>query len=257
MKPGNVHIFADGHGMVVQDFIKSAEASALPISKPEYSVGQRIYHAVEATLAQTSCNTNLGIVLLCAPIIQSYLDNSQIFTLESLKQTLADLTSEDAVWTYRAIKLASPAGLGQVQQHDVNEVPHVTLLQAMQSAALRDNIAKQYAHGYEDVVLHGVQHYEHISKHWEREAWVITAVYLRFLSRMTDSHILRKWGESTALAVQQEAAAIEEVFVHLENPKHYMPQLLAFDQSLKARGINPGTSADLTVATILLTSLLK
>jgi triphosphoribosyl-dephospho-CoA synthase len=31
--------------------------------------------------------------------------------------------------------------------------------------------------------------------------------------------------------------------------------LLAFDRSLKARGLNPGTSADLTVATLFAASL--
>ncbi|MEY4929079.1 MAG: hypothetical protein RL279_818, partial [Pseudomonadota bacterium] len=27
IKPGNVHVFADGHGMTVHDFIKSADAT--------------------------------------------------------------------------------------------------------------------------------------------------------------------------------------------------------------------------------------
>ncbi len=33
------------------------------------------------------------------------------------------------------------------------------------------------------------------------------------------------------------------------------PDLLAFDRSLKARGLNPGTSADLTVTTLFAASL--
>ena len=37
LKPGNVHLFADGHGMLVQDFIKSAEVSA-PFFSPHTGV---------------------------------------------------------------------------------------------------------------------------------------------------------------------------------------------------------------------------
>ncbi len=35
-----------------------------------------------------------------------------------------------------------------------------------------------------------------------------------------------------------------------EDPQALTPKLLAFDRSLKERGLNPGTSADLTVATL-------
>jgi triphosphoribosyl-dephospho-CoA synthase len=71
IKPGNVHMFADGHGMVVQDFIQSANVSAPVISKSGLTVGQRILNATQATWSEVGCNTNLGIVLLTAPMIQA------------------------------------------------------------------------------------------------------------------------------------------------------------------------------------------
>ena len=49
LKPGNVHIFADGHGMVVKDFILSAEASAPVMAQLDIGVGQRIKSAMRAT----------------------------------------------------------------------------------------------------------------------------------------------------------------------------------------------------------------
>lgn len=67
-KPGNVHIFADGHGMTVPDFLRSAEAAAPALSNPSLLVGARILAAVEATFAAAGMNTNLGIILLCAPL---------------------------------------------------------------------------------------------------------------------------------------------------------------------------------------------
>ena len=69
LKPGNVHIFADGHGMTIHDFIKSAEAVASVIALPDLTLGQRILLSVEATQKTVACNTNLGIILLCAPLV--------------------------------------------------------------------------------------------------------------------------------------------------------------------------------------------
>ena len=46
LKPGNVHMFADGHGMTIQDFFKSADATAWLIAQDHIGVGQRIYLAV-------------------------------------------------------------------------------------------------------------------------------------------------------------------------------------------------------------------
>ena len=67
-KPGNVHVFAEGHGMTVRDFLRSAEAAAPALCKPSTPVGARILTAVEATFAAVGMNTNLGIILLCAPL---------------------------------------------------------------------------------------------------------------------------------------------------------------------------------------------
>src|SRR5579871_2116855 len=41
-KPGNVHRFAPGHRMEVDDFIRSAEASAAPIAAKGARVGARV-----------------------------------------------------------------------------------------------------------------------------------------------------------------------------------------------------------------------
>ncbi|MFM8392206.1 MAG: triphosphoribosyl-dephospho-CoA synthase, partial [Methylophilaceae bacterium] len=45
LKPGNVHAMADGHGMTVEQFVKSAELSAPHIGDEKLSVGQRILQA--------------------------------------------------------------------------------------------------------------------------------------------------------------------------------------------------------------------
>ena len=255
LKPGNVHIFADGHGMVVQDFIKSADTSTQFIAASELSVGERILSAVKATWDVVGCNTNLGIVLLTAPMVQAAY-SSDGFSQKSLQDVLNGLIVDDAIGGYQAISIATPAGLGEVKEHDVHQTPRVTLLQAMQAAAERDLIAQQYANGYEDIFNLGVKTYQQYLAKWERPAWAVTATYLAFLAEFEDSHIARKYGKEIAQAVQQEAKKHFHDFASQKNPKLYQAILLAWDADLKKRGINPGTSADLTVASLLCNDLL-
>lgn len=252
MKPGNVHIFADGHGMVVNDFILSAEASALWIARPEFSLGERIYYAVDATWKAVGCNTNLGIILLCAPIIHAVLHSRQASLQARLAEVLSKTTQQDAQWAFKAIRLARPAGLGESEQHDVNHDANCTLLEAMQAAANQDSIAQQYSQDFEDIFTLGLAHYQTQLTRWQRPAWATTAMYLQWLATFQDSHVLRKHGMETAVYLQHEASAHALAFNALDNPKLYLPQLMQFDQQLKAQQVNPGTSADLTVATLLI-----
>jgi len=147
MKPGNVHVFADGHGMLVQDFIKSAEVSATAITQPDLSLGERIYQTVTATWEAVACNTNLGIILLCAPIIQCRLQDAEQDVWTQLPDMLKATTVEDAKWLFKAILCASPAGLGRSEVHDVHNQAQANLLTVMEASADRDLIAQQYSNG--------------------------------------------------------------------------------------------------------------
>ncbi len=249
IKPGNVHVFADGHGMVIADFAASAKAAAEVIALPELSVGQRIKRAVEATWAAVDCNTNLGIVLLAAPLIDAAVKE------KPLVDVLAGLTQGDAAEAFAAIAKANPAGLGDSALYDVKTSPQGTLLQAMCEAAPRDKIAYQYANDYADVLEFGVPLYRQALSRWQNSAWATTAVYLAFLAQFPDSHVVRKYGLSVAEDVQKQAVAHRAALLCRDNPKTYLGELLRFDQALKNQHINPGTSADLTVATLLVESL--
>lgn len=250
IKPGNVHIFSDGHGMVVEDFVKSADAASRVIAQPGLTVGERIYAAVENTWDAVGCNTNLGILLLCAPMAHAALEQGGGRFREQLAVVLAQLSVADAEATFRAIAKASPAGLGNSVHYDVHEQASVSLLHAMREAQDRDRIAWQYAHEFSDILDFGLSRYRDLFARWERPAWATTGVYLGFLARQPDTHIVRKHGEALARMVKDQAAIHELETIGLENPKLYQRNLLDFDANLKARGLNPGTSADLTVATL-------
>ena len=150
LKPGNVHRFADGHRMTVADFEASAQAAAPALVVPGAPVGARILAAVEATRAAVGTNTNLGIVLLCAPLAAAAEAPGPL--RERLKVVLATLTVADADAAFRAIRLAAPAGLGAVPGHDVADAATIDLRAAMTVAAPRDRIAHQYVTGFADVI---------------------------------------------------------------------------------------------------------
>lgn len=251
LKPGNVHIFADGHGMTVQDFLISAEVAAQEIAKPEISLGQRVFLSVEATHQAVNCNTNLGVILLCAPLIQACQIEGNANLIAKLRHVLANTSQQDAEYVFKAIALANPAGLGVSERYDVLQAVECNLLEAMQFAAQKDMVAQQYANNFANI-FDGLACYQQALSLWQRPAWAATAVHLFYMSDFLDSHIVRKYGDTIANLVKNEAKAHKDAFLKSYNPKNYQTQLMSFDAELKKRGLNPGTSADLTVATLLL-----
>lgn len=243
LKPGNVHVFAAGHGMETAQFEAAAAAAAPAVADPTLRVGARVLAAVEASLAVAGCNTNLGIILLCAPLAVAAESGGPL--REHLTVVLDGLDLSDAAATFRAIAAASPGGLGASAEADVRAPASVTLKEAMALAADRDAIARQYVTGYADLFALGVPALA--GEPLERRR--IEDAYLAFLATLPDSHIARKFGLEQAEAVRMEAAALRGRLTGL-SPADRHDALLAFDAALKARGLNPGTSADLTVASI-------
>jgi triphosphoribosyl-dephospho-CoA synthase len=246
-KSGNVHVFADGHGMTANDFQLSAEVSAEPLCRPGAPLGERVLGAVTATRVAVGQNTNLGIILLCAPLAAAAELTGALRS--NLDAVLRGLTANDAADVFQAIALAAPGGLGEAERHDVREVPKVGLLAAMAEAADRDRIARAYATGFGDIFDTGLAALERTRAEVWRPA---VAVYLAFLSRFPDTHVARKHGVEAAEALRGEAEAFR---IRLAAEAEPLARLLAFDADLKSRGLNPGTSADLTVATLFAAKL--
>jgi triphosphoribosyl-dephospho-CoA synthase len=161
---------------------------------------------------------------------------------------LDGLGIEDARAVFRAIRQANPGGLGRSARHDVSEEPTVGLAEAMAEAAARDRIAWNYVNGLADVFGNGLPQLRALDRRGVAEGWAMTGVYLRFLATLEDSHVSRKWGEAVAREVRALARGLDARVAAAGSPEALLPELLAFDTTLKVRGINPGTCADLTVA---------
>jgi triphosphoribosyl-dephospho-CoA synthase len=247
----------------VAQFEDSAAAAAGPRCAPGARVGARIRGAVEATVKAVGINTNLGIALLCAPLAAAAGEllsspagggGKSGNLRDSLLRVLDGLDVADAADAFAAIAQASPAGLGRAERHDVFAPPQVTLKEAMAEAADRDRVARQYAGGFADVFDLGMP-WHAAAAAWSPDRKLATlAVYLGFLASFPDSHILRKHGADAAAAVRRTAQKFNAMLGEARDPaglpSGFLGELLAWDESLKARGLNPGTTADLTVATL-------
>ena len=260
-KPGNVSQASAGHGMRAGQFLASAAAAAGPISAAGAPVGRRSERAVAASWAAAGCTTNLGIVLLCAPRLAAA-DRSAAADGAALRRALEavlqSLDLDDARAAYRAIARARPGGLGRTSDQDVRQEPTVGLRQAMALAAARDRIARQYADGFADVFGLGLPAFHAARAAGADAARAMQAVFLEFVAAAPDSHIVRKHGSALAQTVMREALPWRaHARAHPGADLAADPAFARWDEDLKARGLNPGTSADLCVAVALAAGLLK
>lgn len=258
-KPGNVSMASPGHGMVAQQFIASARAAAAPLCEPGAAVGRRIEGAVRASWAAAGCNTNLGIVLLCAPIAVAWERcatpalPTALALRDMLHRVTRTLTVDDAHAAYRAIAHANPGGLGRAPAQDVAAEPSIDLRAAMALAADRDRIARQYEQGFDELFGLGLPAFQQGLAH--SVAAALLGTYLHWLASGPDSHIVRKHGAAVAQTVTAEALVQRSEWLAKGGPvgSH---ALSSWDTQLKTRDINPGTSADLTVATAFIAACL-
>lgn len=250
-KPGNVSIYSDAHDMTAADFITSARVSAPHICNKEYALGEKIFYAIKATRGAVGCNTNLGIVLLCAPLVQAYQTRQAEQSLRSsLHQVLISTTHQDCFWVYEAIRLASPGGLGKVEKQDVHKVPDVTLTEAMAIASETDLIAKQYVTDFREIFDFTILEYNEMSELSPDLAHIALLLYAEILKRYPDSHIQRKYGNVYDAVIAEKMSALSRLLQE-SHFKHHFQYVSALDEWFKTNKINPGTTADMIVATFV------
>jgi triphosphoribosyl-dephospho-CoA synthase len=244
-KVGNVHPGARFANTTVEDFRRSADAIA-PVfaDAATQPIGVTIRRAVEATQAAVGQNTNLGIILLLAPLAAVPRDVPLREGIKSLRTTV-----EDACEVYAAIRLANPGGLNDAAEQDVRDEPTVTLHEAMALAADRDSIARQYAQSFELLFALGLPPLENCLANFGCvEAGVIECQFA-WLAMYPDSLIARKCGEAVAVQVRDR---VRKLYLYLSGIR--TPEGRAagrkLDADLRSDGhlLNPGTTADLVTA---------
>jgi triphosphoribosyl-dephospho-CoA synthase len=250
-KPGNVAPGRHFHDTRYEDFLASAVAIGPALGAAgERPLGETIRSAVEATRRVTGRNTNLGILLLLAPLCRAALRSEGGPLRERLAAVLLETTVADAAQVYAAIRLAAPGGLGESRAQDVTEAPTVTLREAMALAADRDSVAREYVSSFELTFGLGAPALRAARR--DGLTWTDATVetYLSILAAAPDSHVARKLGRPAAEAIAGQAREVRAAGgVRSERGR---AGLAAFDAELRdARNTrNPGTSADLTAAAL-------
>jgi len=249
LKPGNVHVHAGGHSMEVAQFEAAAVAAAPLIATSGLKVGERVRRAVEASFAAAGCNTNLGILLLCAPLAAAAERTSPFGLRDRLRDVLNDLDKGDAAAVFAAIRMANPGGLGSVPEQDVASAPTTGLLEAMGLAADRDRIARAYVTDYAEIFDFGLPVLANARGQTSDPELAVTTLHMAYLAYFPDSHIARRHGPAVAEEVRIEARERAPLWQPVAQC-NTLPGLLDFDAVLKRRSLNPGTTADFVVATL-------
>ncbi|RLT14290.1 MAG: triphosphoribosyl-dephospho-CoA synthase [Planctomycetota bacterium] len=251
-KPGNVYPGAEWNftNTTVADFLKSAKAISFVFDRAKgLTVGELVLNSVRATQLQVTTNTNLGQVLLLAPLAKTLAESGELS--ESNLQVILDrLTIDDSVKVYEAIRLAKPGGLGQKSDQDIQSRPTQPLLQIMQMVQAEDGIAEAYATGFWKIFHTGrsaIYQSIYAGKPWRD---VIVDCHIELLS-MGDTLIRRKAGADAERIVQQRARGVLNL---KSNPNQYAAALRKLDRDLRVSGnrLNPGTTADLVTASLFL-----
>lgn len=256
-KPGNVTPTAGFQDARYEDYLASAIAIGPAIAAAgTRPLGETIRAAVAVTSRWVPSNTNLGIVLLLAPLARAALQPGAEPLRTRLSVVLAQTTVFDAGEVYAAIRLASPGGLGRTAEQDVAGEPTVTLREAMALAAGRDAIAREYVTDFATTFEIGHPVLRGALAAGQSWSDATRETYLTLLAAAPDTHIERKLGAQAAADVQGRARTV------LARGGVRTPAgrdaVAALDGDLRdpRNTRNPGATADLTAA-VLFVALLE
>lgn len=261
-KPGNVSPGRPFRDMHFEDFVASAVAAGPELGRAAgRPLGETILAAVRATRGWTGANTNLGIILLFAPLAKAARHRDDAGAERprlgaALAEVLGSTTIEDARRAYAAIREARPGGLGTVTEQNLSDEPTVTLREAMRLAAGRDAVASEYASGYAVTFETGAPALRRARGDGLDWPDATVECYLTLLAARPDTLIARKLGSAAAEATRRDAAvALGAGGVRTPEGR---AAIVAFDSALRdaQNTRNPGTTADLT-ATALFVHLLE
>ena len=275
-KPGNVHRTRNYDDMVFQDFVISAvvigntmeelasqSKEIDDLSKAE--LGKFILQAVKETDKWVENNTNLGIMMMCIPIAASASISNGFDEIQENVGLLMDATTvDDAVNLYDAINVADAGGMGDQEEFDVMSekakdelrANNQTMYDVLKISAGWDRLASELTSKMPVCFKLG---YPTFSNFWKNcddvdvinKATVLT--FMTILSEIPDTLISRKYGIEVAKGVSDKAKELLE----FKDDDSFVEKLLEFDDYLYGNKYNPGTTADLTAASIFISFLEK
>ncbi len=272
-KPGNVYPNKCFKDLNYHHFLFSS-AAVFPafLDLENKSVGEIILEGVKQTHSFIKTNTNLGILLLIAPLAAAYVNLRKKDLINSadkkelkklLKQEtnfiLKNLTKKDAKLVYQAINYSKAGNLNKVEEGDIKNEVELTLYQAMKLAQNRDKIAAEYVNGFSLTFDFAYPVFKKNLKKFSKLDEAIIQSYLEILAKYPDTLIARKWGNDFAVKISEKAKKLLKKLKDITDYKVREEEIKKFDKYLRSKNekINPGTTADFTAAVIFVAILIS
>ena len=252
IKPGNVNIKSPHSDTNAEDYLESSLLSSKELFKPDYSLGERILNSIKITRSKVKTNTNLGIILLCAPIIHACIYFNNLTMREGIKKTLSSSTVKDTQDLCMAINISAPGGLGTREIYDTASKPTVNILEIMNHSASYDRISYQYSHDYSDIFDFIIPRLVFLNKKHNSLDISLSLMFMEILAKIPDSHISRKFDDKIAKKTSNNASDLLKILDREYSPDYLADRLNNLDYEYKKKGINPGTTADLLVASLMI-----
>ena len=265
-KPGNVHRTRDYDDMVFEDFIISGIVIGDTIRKATADVdienpqlGRYILEAVDETDRWIKNNTNLGIVMMITPIAAAAAISDDFDEIRpNIVKLMANTSVDDACDLYDAINIADAGGMGDQDEYDVasdnakNELRenNQTMYDVLKISAPWDMLAREMTSDMPAVFEIGYPTYHELKGEKSlNDACVLT--FLTILSQVPDTLISRKYGSDEAMKISMMTRDL----LKLRDADDFEVKLQEFDDYLFENHYNPGTTADLTAASIFVSNL--
>jgi len=285
-KPGNVSFTASFEKTRVEHFLASAVAAGPTFQEVAYlgtsvaekrlevgevGLGELIRDcAVDVNTWQKGGNTILGTVMLfvpiaaaagMTPITEDYVLDFSVLR-KNIDLAVKSTSAWDSVHLYEAVEIASPSGLGDSPDLDVNDPgskerllkENVSLFDVFKLASGYDDICYEWVHNY-PITFNLAYPYLMVQLESKPLNTAVVHTFLKILSERPDTFIVRKVGEEKAKEISEEAKVVLNLggLDTAEGKK----SLSEFDRKLRRKGntCNPGTTADLTAAALALATL--
>jgi triphosphoribosyl-dephospho-CoA synthase len=268
---------------------QGGRAASGAIEYSQIGIGRLMRKAVnDVNAAHSGGNTHLGICMLFTPLTaaaEALVKLGGKMEVEKLRnetvKILESTTSEDTVEMHRAVSSLDAQWLGHVNSEEVPDLASeeglkhilkkkITLHRLMEASAEWDGIAEELAFGLPASFTIGYPMFT--ETYWEtgdvNTATVNT--YLKILSKVPDTFVARKAGLAEtktndiigavktglpeSLRIANEAEWILEAHNGMRTEEGRL-EVRRLDSELRQLNLNPGTTADITAASLLIAIL--
>ncbi len=276
-KPGNVHRTRDFLDMVFEDFIISGivigdniKEAAIhgteinnSISFKEAHLGKYILDSVKETDKWIANNTNLGIIMLLTPIAMAAAFSSDLIELrENIHNLIINSTVIDTIALYEAISIADAGGMGDQDEYSVNSDDanqelienNLNIFDVLNISASWDSLAKELTTKMPVTFDIGYHTFSKVKNEASLNLATVTT-FLTILSQVPDTLISRKHGDEVAKEVSNLAMEVLSLYAIDKDITEFNKKLADFDDYLFENKLNPGTTADLTASSIMISYL--